>query len=240
MAQEMRWLGPPGSEIRFPDPATALSWPNGLLAAGGDLSPERLLAAYGRGIFPWYETGQPILWWCPDPRAVIFPGELHVARRLRRMLARQPFEASFDREFDAVMKGCARSGVPGAGTWITPEMIAAYGRLHELGHAHSVEVWAGDEIAGGLYGVAIGGTFFAESMFSCRPNASKAAMIFLVRELRARDFLVMDCQLPSPHLATMGAREIPRREFLALVTQGLCGAAGEASAWSRERRVVRA
>lgn len=239
MAQEMRWLGPPGSEIRFPDPASALSWPNGLLAAGGDLSPERLLAAYRRGIFPWYETGQPILWWCPDPRAVIFPGELHIARRLRRLLASRPFEASFDREFAAVVRGCARSELPGTGTWITPEMAAAYTRLHELGHAHSVEVWAGDELAGGLYGVAIGRAFFAESMFSRLPNASKAAMIHLTRELRARDFLVMDCQLPSRHLATMGAREIPRREFLALVSQGLAGPSREASRWSGERRVVR-
>ncbi|HUG98495.1 MAG TPA: leucyl/phenylalanyl-tRNA--protein transferase [Gammaproteobacteria bacterium] len=238
MAQEMRWLGPPGSEIRFPDPASALSWPNGLLAAGGDLSPERLLAAYRRGIFPWYETGQPILWWCPDPRAVIIPGELHIARRLRRQLASRPFEASFDREFAAVVRGCARSESPGTGTWITPEMAAAYTRLHQLGHAHSVEVWAGDALAGGLYGVAIGRAFFAESMFSGLPNASKAAMIHLTRELRARDFLVMDCQLPSRHLATMGAREIPRREFLALVSQGLAGASREASRWSAERRVV--
>lgn len=239
MAQEMRWLGPPGSAIHFPDPATALSWPNGLLAAGGDLSPERLLAAYRRGIFPWYETGQPILWWCPDPRAVIFPGELHIARRLRRSLASHPFEASFDREFDAVVRGCARSGDPGAGTWITPEMIAAYGRLHAIGHAHSVEVWRGSDLAGGLYGVAMGRAFFAESMFSHRPNASKAAMIFLMRELRARDFLVMDCQLPSAHLASMGAREIPRREFLALLSQGVEGDAADASRWSGERRVVR-
>jgi leucyl/phenylalanyl-tRNA---protein transferase len=239
MAQEMRWLGPPGSAIRFPDPATALSWPNGLLAAGGDLSPERLLAAYRRGIFPWYETGQPILWWCPDPRAVIFPGELHVSRRLRRSLASQPFEASFDRDFDAVVRGCARSGDPGAGTWITPEMITAYGRLHAIGHAHSVEVWRGDDLAGGLYGVAMGRAFFAESMFCYRPNASKAAMICLMQELRARDFLVMDCQLPSAHLASMGAREVPRREFLALVSQSVGGAAVQAAHWSGERRAVR-
>lgn len=239
MAQEMRWLGPPGSEIRFPDPAAALSWPNGLLAAGGDLSPRRLLAAYRRGIFPWYEAGQPILWWCPDPRAVIFPGELHIARRLRRFLVTQPFESSFDREFTAVVRGCARSGDPGAGTWITPEMIAAYTRLHAIGHAHSVEVWRGDDLAGGLYGVAMGRAFFAESMFSNRPNASKAAMIFLMQELRARDFLVMDCQLPSAHLASMGAREIPRREFLALVSQSVAGAAAEAAHWCSERRTVR-
>jgi leucyl/phenylalanyl-tRNA---protein transferase len=238
MAQEMRWLGPPGSVVRFPDPASALSWPNGLLAAGGDLSPERLLAAYRRGIFPWYEAGQPILWWCPDPRAVIFPRELHIARRLQRFLARRPFEASFDRDFAAVLRGCTRSEVPGMGTWITPEMIDAYSQLHELGHAHSVEVWTGDELAGGLYGVAIGSAFFAESMFSQQPNASKAAMIFLMQELRARDYLLMDCQLPSRHLASMGAREIPRRAFLALLSRSLDGAALEGAHWSGIRRPV--
>jgi leucyl/phenylalanyl-tRNA---protein transferase len=239
MAQEMRWLGPPGSAVRFPDPRSALSWPNGLLAAGGDLSPERLLAAYRLGIFPWYEAGQPILWWCPDPRAVIFPRELHVARRLRRFLAQQPFEASFDREFAAVVRGCARAEHPGTGTWITPEMVSAYARLHALGHAHSVEVWAGDALVGGLYGVALGRTFFAESMFSRRPNASKAAMIFLAEALRARDFLVMDCQLPSPHLATMGAREIPRQEFLALLSRSIGEQAPGGSSWSGERQPVR-
>lgn len=237
-AQGMRWLGPPGSEIRFPDPATALPWPNGLLAAGGDLSPARLLAAYRLGIFPWFEAGQPILWWCPDPRAVIFPRELHVSRRLRRHLAAGPFEASFDREFGAVIEGCARRGQPGIGTWITPEMAAAYERLHALGHAHSVEVWSGDTLAGGLYGVALGRVFFAESMFSRMPNASKAALVFLTRELVERDFVVIDCQLPSRHLATMGAREIPRREFLALLAKGV-GAGLEAVApWQAARRPI--
>jgi leucyl/phenylalanyl-tRNA---protein transferase len=238
MPQEMRWLGPPGSEVRFPDPASALSWPNGLLAAGGDLSPERLLAAYRRGIFPWYEAGQPILWWCPDPRAIIFPGELHIARRLRRFLASRPFEASFDREFAAVLRGCARSEDPDTGTWITPEMSSAYARLHALHHAHSVEVWAGEELVGGLYGVAIGKAFFAESMFSQRPNASKAAMIFLMRELCARQFLVVDCQLPSRHLATMGAREIPRREFLALLSRSIAASPRQESHWPRARQPV--
>ncbi|MFU8821677.1 MAG: leucyl/phenylalanyl-tRNA--protein transferase [Gammaproteobacteria bacterium] len=239
MAQEMRWLGPPGSEIRFPDPRSALSWPNGLLATGGDLSPERLLAAYRLGIFPWYEAGQPILWWCPDPRAVIFPRELHVARRLRRFLARQPFEASFDREFVTVMRGCARDDDPDTGTWITPEMMSAYVRLHALGHAHSVEIWAEDALVGGLYGVALGRAFFAESMFSRRPNASKAAMIFLAESLRARDFLVMDCQLPSRHLATMGAREIPRRDFLELLSRSIDEHAPSATSWRSERQPVR-
>lgn len=238
MTQGMRWLGPPGSEIRFPDPASALSWPNGLLAAGGDLSPDRLLAAYRLGVFPWYETGQPILWWCPDPRAVIFPGELHVARRLKRFLAQEPFEASFDRSFDAVVAGCARTKDPDIGTWITPEMISAYRELHRLGHAHSVEIWAGDNLVGGLYGVAVGRAFFAESMFSRAPNASKAAMIFLVGELRSHGFRVMDCQLPSRHLATMGAREIPRDEFLATLAANVDEAPAEGTCWSSARRAV--
>ena len=239
MAQGMRWLGPPGSEPRFPDPSTALAWPNGLLAAGGDLSPERLLAAYRLGIFPWYETGQPILWWCPDPRAVIFPGDLHVARRLRRSLARQPFESSFDRDFAAVVAGCARLDDTVNGTWITPEMRAAYTRLHALGHAHSVEVWRGDTLVGGLYGVAVGRAFFAESMFSRAPNASKAAMVFLARELHAREFAVIDCQLPSRHLATMGAVEIPRREFLSLLAPSVDRPPAGLADWPRERSVVR-
>ena len=240
MTGGMRWLGPPGSEIRFPDPASALSWPNGLLAAGGDLSPARLLAAYRLGIFPWYETGQPILWWCPDPRAVIFPGELHVARRLKRFLAHEPFEASFDRAFDEVVAGCARTKDPDVGTWITPEMIAAYRELHRLGHAHSVEIWEGERLVGGLYGVAVGRAFFAESMFSRMPNASKAAMIFLVGELRSRGFRIMDCQLPSRHLATMGAREIPRDEFLALLAANVAEGAAQGANWSSERRAVSA
>jgi len=240
MTQGMRWLGPPGSEIRFPDPASALSWPNGLLAAGGDLAPARLLAAYRLGIFPWYETGQPILWWCPDPRAVILPGELHVSRRLKRFLARDPFEASFDRAFDEVVAGCARTMEPDVGTWITPEMIAAYRELHRLGHAHSVEIWDHEQLVGGLYGVAVGRAFFAESMFSRKANASKAAMVFLVGELRSRGFRVMDCQLPSRHLATMGAREIPRDEFLALLVANVDEGTAQGANWSSERRAVSA
>jgi leucyl/phenylalanyl-tRNA---protein transferase len=234
----MRWLGPPGSAIRFPDPASALSWPNGLLAAGGDLSPERLMAAYRLGIFPWYEAGQPILWWSPDPRAVIFPDQLHVARRLRRFLAGAPFEGSFDRAFAHVVSGCARAGDERVGTWITPEMAAAYARLHTLGFAHSVEVWDGETLAGGLYGVALGRVFFAESMFSRATNASKAAMVFLAQELCRKGFQLMDCQLPSRHLATMGARELPRHRFFALLSALVDAAPSEASCWSPDRRPI--
>jgi leucyl/phenylalanyl-tRNA---protein transferase len=238
MPRGMRWLGPPGSAIRFPDPASALAWPNGLLGAGGDLSPARLLAAYRLGIFPWYDAAQPILWWCPDPRAVIFPEELHLARRLRRFLAKRPFEASFDRAFAEVVHGCARSDDPSAGTWITPEMKSAYQELHRLGHAHSVEVWSGELLVGGLYGVALGRAFFAESMFSRRSNASKAALVYLVTELLAREFRVIDCQLPSSHLARMGAREIPRSEFLALLSACVDAAPHPGAAWPTGRRPV--
>lgn len=238
MPRGMRWLGPPGSEIQFPEPGSALNWPNGLLAAGGDLAPERLLAAYRRGIFPWYEAGQPVLWWCPDPRAVIFPGELHVSRRLQRFLARGPFAASIDHAFEQVVAGCARLDDPGVGTWITPEMSAAYLRLHALGHAHSVEVWSGDALAGGLYGVAVGRAFFAESMFSRVDHASKAAMVVLVAELLRREFAVMDCQLHSAHLARMGAREIPRNEFLALLARCVDDAPPDGAPWRSERRPV--
>jgi leucyl/phenylalanyl-tRNA--protein transferase len=227
MAGSLRWLGPPGCEIRFPPPDTALSWPNGLLAAGGDLSPERLLAAYRQGIFPWYEAGQPILWWSPDPRAVLMPGELHVSRRLRRRLRRDPFEVSLDRNFAAIVKGCARRDRPTVGTWITAEMAAAYTALHRLGHAHSVEVWRAGRLAGGLYGVAQGRVFFAESMFSNEADASKAALVALMAELERRDFRLVDCQLPSPHLARLGSRTIPRREFLALLAA--FGASGQGS-----------
>jgi leucyl/phenylalanyl-tRNA--protein transferase len=239
MAQGMRWLGPAGSPVRFPDPATALSWPNGLLAAGGDLSPERLLAAYRLGIFPWYETGQPILWWSPDPRAVLLPEELHVARRLRRFLASTPLEACFDTDFAGVLAGCARTGVPGAGTWITAEMMAAYQRLHALGYAHSVEIWHGERLAGGLYGVAVGAVFFAESMFSRTSNASKAAMVILTAHLRSCGFQLVDCQLPSAHLARMGTREIPRRAFLDRVVAGVADERPATCPWPRERKPVR-
>lgn len=235
MTRALHWLGPPGSPALFPPPAAALEQPNGLLAAGGDLSPERVLAAYRRGIFPWYEDGQPILWWSPDPRTVIFPGELHLSRRFRRALRRQPFEASFDRDFARVVAGCARADDPDAGTWITADMIAAYQRLHELGRAHSVEIWQEGELAGGLYGVALGRAFFAESMFSRASNASKAALAHLAAVLGAHGFRFIDCQLPSPHLARLGARDLPRPEFLAVLEAALAAGEPPAGYWSRER-----
>lgn len=235
MTRALHWLGPAGSPVLFPPPAAALTRPNGLLAAGGDLAPERLLAAYRNGIFPWYEEGQPILWWSPDPRTVLFPAELHLSRRFRRSLRQGSFQASFDTDFTAVVRGCARIDEPEAGTWITPDMMAAYQRLHELGHAHSLEVWADDRLAGGLYGVALGRAFFAESMFSRRSNASKAALAHLARVLEAHGFRLVDCQLPSPHLARMGAREVSRRQFLALLREALEAGEPAPGCWSRER-----
>ncbi|WP_346765543.1 leucyl/phenylalanyl-tRNA--protein transferase [Thioalkalivibrio sp. XN8] len=235
MTRALHWLGPAGSPIMFPPPAAALAEPNGLLAAGGDLAPERVLAAYRHGIFPWYEEGQPILWWSPDPRTVILPAELHVSRRFRRELRRRPFEASFDTDFAAVVRGCARLDEPLAGTWITPDMMAAYQRLHELGHAHSLEIWQAGRLVGGLYGVALGRAFFAESMYSRVSNASKAALAHLAGVLGANGFRLIDCQLPSAHLARLGARELPRRQFLALLREAVDAGAPPAGCWSRAR-----
>lgn len=198
----------------FPPPERALKEPNGLLAAGGDLSPERLLAAYRRGIFPWYGEGEPILWWSPDPRMVLFPGELIVSRSLRKTLRNTAYEIRFDHAFDAVIKACAdpRPGQPG--TWITDEMRAAYNRLHSMGRAHSVETWIEGELAGGLYGVALGRVFFGESMFSRRRDASKIALVALVERLKNDGYELIDCQLHTNHLQSLGARNIPRWQFL--------------------------
>lgn len=207
------WLRAAPEEHWFPDPSGALTEPNGLLAAGGDLSPSRLLEAYRRGIFPWYEAGQPILWWSPDPRAVLWPSELHISRRLARRLRGDAFRVSIDQDFAAVVAGCADRG-PDTGTWITPAMERAYTRLHALGHAHSVEVWREDMLAGGLYGVALGRVFFAESMFSAVTDASKIALACLTRLLQRNRFRLIDCQLPSAHLSRLGCREMPRQEFL--------------------------
>ena len=193
----------------------------GLLAAGGDLSPRRLLRAYGRGIFPWYEDGQPILWWSPAPRVVIFPAEFHCGATLKRILRRGGFSFTFDKAFAEVIAACAlpRPGQPE--TWITPEMIDAYTELHRLGYAHSLEAWMGGALAGGLYGVSLGRCFFAESMFHFESNASKAALAVLAATLLARDFAFIDCQMPAPHLAAWGARSVPRRRYLEIVRRGL-------------------
>lgn len=210
------WLGDADD---FPPLDLALRRPNGLLAAGGDLTPERLVAAYRRGIFPWYSAGEPILWWSPDPRMVLLPGELHVGRNLRKTLRRQAFEITADTAFADVIERC-RAPRPGqAGTWITDEMRAAYTGLHTLGIAHSVESWHAGELVGGLYGVALGRMFFGESMFSQVADASKVAFVHLVRQLRAWGFPLIDCQMRTPLLAAFGAREIPRAAFTRQVAE---------------------
>jgi leucyl/phenylalanyl-tRNA--protein transferase len=213
------WLGGLESPTWFPPVEHALTEPDGLLAAGGDLAPQRLLSAYEQGIFPWYSAGQPILWWCPDPRAVLFPGELHVSRSLRRHLRTSGHETRIDTDFDAVIRGCAAPRSSGAGTWLTDEMIAAYQRLHDLGLAHSIETWHAGRVVGGLYGVALGRVFFGESMFSVETNASKVALVRLVREAQERGIVVIDCQVPNPHVQSLGSRSIPRPEFIALLRE---------------------
>jgi len=199
----------------FPDTASALKEPNGLLAAGGSLSPEWLLAAYQRGLFPWFNEGEPILWWSPDPRLVLFPNEIRIHRSLRRVLRQHRFEVRIDTDFPAVIAACAKPREPGGGTWILPAMQAAYCRMFELGYAHSVECWLEGRLVGGLYGMALGRVFFGESMFSLETDASKVALAYLARLLAAKDFAMIDCQMRTAHLLSMGAREIPRSEFCA-------------------------
>jgi leucyl/phenylalanyl-tRNA--protein transferase len=208
------WLDATASVEQLPDPARALDEPNGLLAVGGALTPEWLLGAYRRGIFPWFSPGQPILWWSPDPRAVFDPDRFRVARSLRQSIRGRGYETSLDRDFAAVIRACAAPREPGGGTWITESMIAAYEELHRLGHAHSVETWAAGELVGGLYGVRVGAMFFGESMFSRARDASKVALARLVEEARASGIRLIDCQLPTPHLASLGAETVPRADFL--------------------------
>jgi len=205
------WLG---LRDPFPPVEQALVEPNGLLAAGGDLSPARLLDAYARGIFPWFNDEDPVLWWSPDPRMVLLPRELHLSRSLRRTIRSQEFTVTFDRAFQGVMEGCAGPREKQDGTWITADMMRAYTRMAELGHAHSVEAWADGELAGGLYGVAVGRIFYGESMFTRRSNASKVAVSWLARQLDRWQFELIDCQMSTEHLASLGAREVPRADFL--------------------------
>jgi len=191
-----------------------MATPEGLLAVGGDLSRQRLLLAYRQGIFPWYSEGEPILWWSPNPRLVIYPGKIHISRSLRRTLRRGRFRVTADRAFDQVIRRCARAPRrQGEGTWITSAMEAAYSDLHRIGVAHSVEVWESDELVGGLYGVSLGGTFFGESMFARRSDASKVALVRLVHHLESRGFALIDCQVTTDHLLRLGAEEISRARF---------------------------
>lgn len=204
------WLTP---HAPFPSLEAALAKPNGLLAAGGDLSPQRLIEAYRCGIFPWFNANEPILWWSPDPRMVLLPSELRISRSLNKVLNKGNYEIRMDSAFSQVMQACAAPRRGQSGTWIHPEMISAYAELHEIGLAHSVETWVNGELMGGLYGISQGKMFFGESMFSRIPDASKVAFVHLVRQLQRWDFGMIDCQMKTVHLASFGAREIPRTEF---------------------------
>jgi len=216
----------------FPAVEFALREPDGLLAIGGDLTVARLLAAYRRGIFPWYSDDQPILWWSPDPRMVLFPEKLHLSRSLRKTLRRNRFRLTVDHDFDAVIRACAEPRPQQPGTWITAEMREAYLRLHRTGHAHSVEAWLDGELAGGLYGVAIGRVFFGESMFTRVTDASKVAFAGFTRFLQASGFGLIDCQVYSEHLASLGAEPLPRPHFTDLLKR-LCSAPSPVTQWRR-------
>lgn len=223
------WLDPE-AKTAFPDVNTALREPNGLLAIGGDLSVERLLAAYRRGIFPWYSRGQPILWWSPNPRAILRLSALRISRSLRKSLRRGDYQVRFDTAFEEVIWQCAKPRGDGLGTWITEEMRNAYVRLHKLGYAHSIETWDGDQLIGGLYGISIGKIFFGESMFSRRTDASKLAFVYLVRQLEKWAFALVDCQVYSEHLGSLGAEQIPRERFTAYL-DNYCDKPGMPGRW---------
>ncbi|HBK4767854.1 TPA: leucyl/phenylalanyl-tRNA--protein transferase [Serratia liquefaciens] len=213
----MRIVKLSSQSLVFPSPEGALRDPNGLLAIGGDLTAPRLLAAYERGIFPWFSPGEAILWWSPDPRAVLFPAERHISRSLKRFLRSNPFRVTLNHDFAAVIAACADR--PEEGTWIGPEVQRAYLHLHRLGFAHSIEVWQDDKLVGGMYGVAQGALFCGESMFSRTPNASKCALMAFCRHFAACGGELIDCQVLNAHTATLGAKEIPRRQFLQQLSQ---------------------
>ena len=218
--QRPHWIQPGDPATAFPDVRLALHEPDGLLAVGGDLSSERILAAYRRGIFPWYSEDQPVLWWSPDPRTVLFPAQLKLSRSLRKTLRRERFSVSLDQSFRTVIEACAEPRPGSSGTWITQEMADAYCALHAQGYAHSVECRLDGELVGGLYGMAIGRVFFGESMFSRVTDASKVAFAWLVRQLEAWGFGLIDCQIYTRHLASLGAREIPRAAFIRQLDEG--------------------
>jgi leucyl/phenylalanyl-tRNA---protein transferase len=217
------WLTPEGDREWFPPLDQALDEPEGLLAAGGDLSATRLLAAYRRGIFPWYSAGQPVLWWSPNPREILLPAEFKVSRSLAKTLRNRGFEVTSDRDFGAVVAACAARRDHSTGTWITPEMHDAYCDLHARGKAHSVEVRLAGELVGGLYGVLMGRVFFGESMFSRERDASKVALAWLTSRALVAGLQLIDCQLPTPHLRSLGSRPVSRLEFSALVAEATSG-----------------
>ncbi len=231
------WIDPKDDRAKFPDVSLALREPNGLLAVGGDLSPRRLITAYMQGIFPWYSQGQPILWWSPDPRAVLFPHQIKVSRSMRKTFRNGGFEVTLDQAFRDVLAACAQPRQSSHGTWITPEIADAYIHLHRLGLAHSVEAWQDKKLVGGLYGVAIGKVFFGESMFSRVANASKLAFISLVHQLEAWDFSVIDCQIQSDHLRSLGSEDIPRLKFISILKRD-CHLHADRKPWVLDREMV--
>jgi leucyl/phenylalanyl-tRNA---protein transferase len=222
-----------GPSDPFPPTDRALDEPNGLLAAGGGLGSARLLDAYARGIFPWFSEGDPVLWWCPDPRMVLETADMHVSRSLRRRLRKRDYQITMDRAFQKVLTHCALPREDQAGTWLVPSMIRAYTRLHDSGHAHSVEVWDREEIVGGLYGVAVGRMFYGESMFSRRTDASKVALAHLVAQLSRWGFPIIDCQMRTAHLASLGAFDMPRWQFQKLIER-LVKEPGKTGTWSAD------
>lgn len=208
---QLTWLD--DRALQFPQSSCALTEPNGLLAAGNQLNTPLLLAAYERGIFPWYEEGQPVLWWTPDPRLVLYPEEINISRSLAKVIRQNRFHVTTDTCFDLVVEACSQPREDGAGTWISQDIKLAYSRLHQLGFAHSVEVWQSDELVGGLYGVSLSPVFFGESMFTRVSNASKVGFAYLVEQLLRLNFRLIDCQVYTNHLASLGAREISRLQF---------------------------
>jgi len=224
------WLDPYDDGQPFPNPEHALEEPDGLLAVGGNLSPRRLLRAYRNGIFPWYSLGQPILWWSPNPRTVLFPQSLKISRSLRKTLKKAPFSVTMDSAFARVMQHCSEPRSQQPGTWITPAMSAAYKRLYQLGYAHSVETWHDGQLVGGLYGVAIGRVFYGESMFSRMNDASKVALVALCDQLQRWEFALIDCQMHTTHLISLGAEDIPRQVFLTLLRR-FCPLPGPSGTW---------
>ena len=232
------WLDPRDDGQPFPPADRALTEPDGLLAAGGNLSPRRLLRAYRQGVFPWYSADQPILWWSPDPRLILFPESVNCSRSLRKTLKKGQFTLTADTAFAAVITACGGPRTShNPGTWITPEMNRAYCRLHRLGHAHSIEAWHQGELAGGLYGIAVGQVFFGESMFSLMSDASKAALVLLAAQLRRWEFALIDCQVRTEHLARMGAVEIARATFLQLLDR-YCPQPGQSGPWRLDDDLV--
>ena len=237
-SNRVAWLTPSDPPEAFPDIEEAMREPDGLLAAGGDLSSERLLYAYRKGIFPWFDEGQPVLWWSPDPRCVLRPADYHVSRRLWRDIAASRLKLTFNTAFAEVMEACAGPRRSAQGTWITTDMRRAYSGLHDEGWAHSIEVRDNGKLVGGVYGVAIGRIFFGESMFSARSNASKVALLGLCRLLETHRFDLLDCQVVSGHLLTLGATTMPRHEFREILDAG-CADAERFCDWPREPVRVR-